>query len=367
VTDRPNEPWFAPLPPCETQVPCGRGRHVIRWEAGALRLDSHADPEAELVLAALGGEKPRCVEIAEAWARHARDLTVLSVGPRGSADPVDVSWDDVDAAGRGQVLSSGLQSTPMRLASPPTAAIARAAVRHARFQEEAERAGQRRIDMLSLLALGHQFQVRLIGHVAAAYADRLDEPEEHGRNVRAVLTAALTGRLARAAEQWLGIDPGQVVATLHDGHGWGSAELTGRGEQRRLRVSLPAWWLARVWACGLALAGPHLVVAVERAAWPDARVLALRAPGREPVSLEAHASVGQQGAGQHGAGPHGAGPHGAGPHGAGPRGAGPHGAGPRGAPGGIGGVVLPQGGSGGMGPPGRGRASSAPDTPHWDI
>jgi len=115
-----------------------------------------------------------------------------------------------------------------------------------------------------------------------------------------------------------------VVAALHDGHGWGSAELTGRGEQRRLRVSLPAWWLARVWACGLALAGPHLVVAVERAAWPDARVLALRAPGREPVSLEAHASTGQ------------------------------HGAGPPGAPGGIGGGV----------PPG---ASSAPDTPHWEI
>jgi hypothetical protein len=295
------------------------------------------------VLAALGGEKPRCVEIAEAWARHAGDLTVLSVGPRGPADPVDVSWDDVDAAAqsaeRGQVLSSGPQSTPMRLASLPTAAIARAAVRHARFQEEAERAGQRRIDMLSLLALGHQFQVRLTGHVAAAYADRLDEPDEHGRNVRAVLTAALTGRLARVAEQWLGIDPGQVVAALHDGHGWGSAELTGRGEQRRLRVSLPAWWLARVWACGLALAGPHLVVAVERAAWPDARVLALRAPGHEPVSLEAHASVGQHGAGRHGAGQHGAGRHGAGPPG---------------APGGIGGVV----------PPG---ASSAPDTPHWDI
>jgi len=328
VTERPNEPWFAPLPPCETQVPCGEGRHVVRWEAGALRLDSHADPETELVLAALGGEKPRCVEIAEAWARHAGDLTVLSVGPRDPADPVDVSWDDVDAAAqaakRGQVLSSGPQSTPMRLASPPTAAIARAAVRHARFQEEAERAGQRRIDMMSLLALGHQFQVRLTGHVVAAYADRLDEPDEHGRNVRSVLTAALTGRLARVAEQWLGIAPGQVVASLHDGHGWGSVELTGQGERRRLRVSLPAWWLARVWACGLALAGPHLVVAVERAAWPDARVLALRAPGREPVSLEAHASTGQ------------------------------HGAGPPGAPGGIGGGV----------PPG---ASSAPDTPHWEI
>jgi len=77
--------------------------------------------------------------------------------------------------------------------------------------------------------------------------------------------------------------------SLYRGTGWGSVELTGRGEQRRLRVSLPAWWLARVWACGLALTGRHLVVAVERAGWPDARVLALSAPGAEPVSRSAHA------------------------------------------------------------------------------
>jgi hypothetical protein len=279
-------------------VPCGPGRHLVRWEAGALRLASHADPEAELVLAALGADKARCVEIAAAWGRHAGDLTVLSVGPRGPADQVAVGWDDVDAAAqdgeRGPWVGHVPQSGPMRLASPPRAAIARAAVRHAQFQQETEQASQRRIDMLSLLALGHPFQVRLTGHVVAAYADR--HLDEHGRSVRPVLTAALAGRLAPVAEQWLGIDPGQVVATLHDGPGWGSAELTGRGDQCRLRVSLPAWWLARVWACGLALIAGHLVVAVERAGWPDARVLALRAPGAEPVSLEAHANAGPAGA-----------------------------------------------------------------------
>ena len=305
MTQRPNEPWFAPLPPCEARVPCGEGRHVVRWEAGALRLASHADPEAELVLAALGGERPRCMEIAEAWGRHTSDLTVLSVGPRGPADRVAVSWADVEAAAQasepGQRLSFGPRSTPMRLASPPTAAIARAAARLAQSEQEADQASQRRIDMLSLLALGHEFQVRLTAQVVAAFAGRLDEPDARGRSVRPVLTAALAGRLAPVAEQWLGIDPGQVAAALHDGPGWGSAELTGRGEQRRLRVSLPAWWLARVWACGLALVGGHLVVAVERAGWPDARVLALPAPGTEPVSLEAHAGTGRPGAGPHGA------------------------------------------------------------------
>ena len=283
-------PWFTSLPPCETLVPCGQGRRSVRWEAGELRLPSHADPEAELVLAALGGDKARCVEIAEAWQRHTADLTVLGIGPRGPADEIAVTWDDVDAAeqaARGGTGGPGRWG--WRLASPPRAAMARAAIRHQQYQEEAGEANQRRLDMLSLLALGTGFQVRLAGQVVAAHADRLDEPDELGRTIRSVLTAALAGRVALVAEQWLGIDPDQVEASLYRGAGWGSVELTGRGEQRRLRVSLTAWWLARVWASGLALTGRHLVVAVERAGWPDAQVLALRAPGAEPVSLSAHA------------------------------------------------------------------------------
>ena len=50
------------------------------------------------MLAALGGEKARCVELAEAWGRHAADLSMLAIGPRGPADEIAVSWDDVDAA-----------------------------------------------------------------------------------------------------------------------------------------------------------------------------------------------------------------------------------------------------------------------------
>ena len=290
MTDAPNGPWFTSLPPCETLVPCGRGQHCVRWEAGELRLPSHADAEAELVLAALGGDKARCVEIAEAWQRHTADLTVLGIGPRSPADEVTVSWDDVDAAGqaaRSGASVLGYGAGP--LASPPRAAMARASIRYQQHQAEAGEASQRRLDMLSLLALGTGFQIRLSGQVVAAYADRLDEPDELGRTIRSVLTAALAGRLALVAEQWLGIDPDQVEVSLYRGTGWGSVELTGRGEQRRLRVSLPAWWLARVWACGLALTGRHLVVAVERAGWPDARVLALSAPGAEPVSRSAHA------------------------------------------------------------------------------
>jgi hypothetical protein len=296
VTSSPNGAWFDCLPSCAAYLPCGQDRHIVRWEAGELRLLSHPDPEGELVLAALGGEKARCVEVAQAWGRHVEDLTVLTVGPRGPADEIAVSWNDVDNAAQesqrgGQAgyppPSAGPGRGPRRRMSPGMArAMARAGYQQAR--QDQERAERRRNDLLPLFALGYGFQVRLIGQVAEGHADR---PEEAMEQIRPALVAAITARLAPVAEEWLGIDPAQVEVTLHRGPGWGSAELTGRAEQRRLRVSLPAGWLARVWAAGLALTGRHLVVAVARAGWPDARVLALRAPGTEPVLLDVHAEA----------------------------------------------------------------------------
>jgi len=291
MTDIPNESWFACLPPCEAYVPCGDGRHVVRWEAGALRLLSHPDPEGELVLAALGGDKARCVEVAQAWGRHAADLSVLAIGPRGPADEIALSWDDVDAAAqvgaRGPGSYGPPRAAPMRLASPSIPTSARVQAQRQRMEHEMARTTQRRNDMLSLLALGYGFQVRLIGQVAEAHAS---PPDDQLARVRPPLVAAISARVALAAEEWIGIDPDQVVVSLHRGPGWGSVELTGQGGQRRLQVSLPAGWLGRVWAAGLALAGRHLVVAVQRAGWPDARVLALRGPGTEPVPLEVHGS-----------------------------------------------------------------------------
>ncbi|HYB46958.1 MAG TPA: hypothetical protein VED20_06295 [Streptosporangiaceae bacterium] len=298
MTNVPNGQWSDCLPSCETQVPCGQGTHAVRWEAGSLRLTEHPDAEGELVLAALGGEKAGCVELAEAWGRHTDDLSVLAIGPRGPADQIAVSWEDVAAAAQAPQVARGVlygagpggppQTGPMRIAQVHSRGT-RVAARRRQAQEDREQVWRRRNDMLSLLALGYGFQVRLIGQVAAAHADRPDA------RVRPALVAAIAGRLAPVAEEWLGIDPDQVVASLHHGPGWGSVELTGRGEERRLRVAFPAGWLASVWACGLALADRYLVVAVQRPGWPDARVLGLRAPGAEPVPLDVHASAGTRG------------------------------------------------------------------------
>jgi hypothetical protein len=328
MSDTPNGPWYGCLPGCAAQVPCGQGRHGVRWEAGALVLPEHPDAEGELVLAALGGDKAGCVELAEIWGRHTTDLSVLAIGPRGPADEISVSWEDVTAAiqaspsfGAGpgfRIRPSAARLPPMRLASPPRALAAHMSARHRKAQEEIERSRRRTIDMLSLLALGYGFQVRLIGQVAAAYAGRLDDVAHRveadrgaeaegevsleggaradgGVRVRPALVAAIAGRLAPVVENWLGIDPDQLVVSLHSGPGWGSAEMTGRGEERRLRVSVPAGWLASVWACGLTLVDRHLVVSVEQPGWPEARVLGLRAPGAEPEPLDAHGTLGAPG------------------------------------------------------------------------
>ncbi len=87
--------------------------------------------------------------------------------------------------------------------------------------------------------------------------------------------------LAPAAGPWLGIDPDEVQASLHEGPGWGSVERDGPG----LRAALPLSWLARVWVPGFPVAEGHLVVNVLEVSWPQVRVLGLPAPGAEPAVL----------------------------------------------------------------------------------
>jgi hypothetical protein len=283
--------WFDSLPPCQAQVPCGEGTHAFRWEAGAVVLPSHPDADAELVLAALGGEKAGCVKLAEAWARHQEDLKVLAVGPRGTADSISVDWDTVQATETGSghagwaslagpspghgVISGRFPARPGHGSQPLRQAM----------QAEMEQARQHVADHLALLALGSGFSMRLAGHVAAAHADRL-EPAN-----RPAVSIAIEGRVAPLIEDWIGLDPDQVLGSVHEDTGWGTLELTGKGQDRRLNIALPPAWLADVWACGLGLADRHLVVAVLQPGWPDAQVLALRTPTTDPIPLTLHGTT----------------------------------------------------------------------------
>ncbi len=358
-------PWWGAFGPAQGQVRCGTGEHTVRWDGGRLIPLDHPDAEGELVMAALGGEAPGCVELAQAWGAHSDDLQVLALGPRSAGDELAVTPDDVESfrqqpvmvrswasygpiatwrAGllRGWLSTAGLRAVAAPFVRPAgggapvqpgTAGRPRGAGGWP-LAPEAERALASRVELLSLLALGTPFQLRLSGAVAAAWSG--DGPRARDRDaVRPALAAALTGRLAPAAAAWLGIDPGRVAASLHEGDGWGRIELAGTGGDKGLCspggttpqdpprgaspggttpqdpprgaspggttlqdpplvAELPVCWLARVWAPGLAVVGGHLIVDVEEAAWPEARVLALPRPGAEPVALSVRAGTGHQ-------------------------------------------------------------------------
>jgi len=317
VSSLPDDPWWQVFPALETWVPCGPDLHPVRFQDGRLSLPAHPDAEGELVFAALSGEKACCIEVAAAWHQHADDLRVLALGPRGPSDAVNISWDDIQGFrsrpvskyGRpsGLTRRGGVHSQPMRPGPPaqpgspvrPNPPVRPGPAGSPRFPPgsprfprmfaghgtgEPERVQTERLEMLLLLALGPAFQMLLSGLVAAAWSDGGARASDRPRH-RPALEAALTGRLAAAAAPWLGISPDQVDARLHEGTGWGRLELTGSG----LRASLPTGWLATVWAGGLAVVDGHLVVAVQRAAWPEATVLAVPELGSGPVVLNIRA------------------------------------------------------------------------------
>jgi hypothetical protein len=315
-------PWWRALPAVETWVPCGDGTHPVRWADGVLSLPAHPDPEAEAVLAALGGDQAACLEVAQAWHRHTSDLDWFTVGPRDPDDETGVSWDYVQefrsAPSGGWLtrhpLGAPIGSRPMIRAQmagrlppragggwPGTAAQAGAVGGAA----DPERLRADRLEMLILLALGPAFQLALSGTIAASWAP--DGPRAAEVSARwPALEPALAGRLAPAAATWLGLDPDRVDASLLERSpepvGWGALELTGTGADRRLHATLPVSWLATVWAPGLAVVAGHLVVAVEQAAWPDATVLAVPAPGAPPVRFGVRAVDGEAGTGVGGPG-----------------------------------------------------------------
>jgi hypothetical protein len=332
-------PWWALLPAAQAGVPCGEQSHRLLWSEGKLIAPDHPDAEGERVLAALGGERSECVDMVEAWGRHGDDLEVLAIGPRSAADELTIGPRDlaglrapggwVAYAPRGAARLrprpawpwAGLTRGAAGFRSPVATARMRAAMRpggpglrsvvyssgmsavratagpagarrlrQGMMHEQAERARAGRTELLSLLALGPEFQWRLAATVAAAWAggSRAGDPGAG----RPALVAALTGRLAPAARAWLNIDPGRVDVSLHEDAGWGRLALSGDGPGRRLSAALPVSWLASVWAAGLAVIAGHLVVAVTEAAWPDATVLGVPEPGADPVILKVRAMEG---------------------------------------------------------------------------
>jgi hypothetical protein len=248
----------------ETTVPCGEARHTIRLASDGLELIDHPDAESELILAALGGDKPNCIRIVEAWQRRAADIDLLMILPRSDDDQIRVSWGDVEVA-RSPVRTSVAMSGPP--GPPVPAGLPAGAPAHIRqMQATLKETYARQLDILTVLALGHEFQKRLVGTIVASVEDA--PPGE----ASPALAAALAGRAGPAIARWLDVNADDVTVAVYRGSGWGSLFAS----DDAVWVALPVSWLAEVWAPGLELVDGRFVVGVG-----SAGMVAVGAPGSE--------------------------------------------------------------------------------------
>ncbi|HWF49636.1 MAG TPA: hypothetical protein VG294_03235 [Solirubrobacteraceae bacterium] len=257
-------PWWLGLDPAQTTIACGEHAHRLRWEQGALRAIDHADPEAERALAALGGQRCRCVEVLDAWSRHDGDPRVLVLASRGPADPLDVRADwtaqlgtlpsipapaaapGLPPAPRRQLLRlparqrsvassvPGWPGPPAHVAPPPTGRIP--------LGSPAES------EVIALLGLGGGVPDRLVATVAAAWARQFEDADAALDGARATLHASMHGRLSAVLRAWLGRTAVEVELELIDARH--AATLSERAGV--IRAELPFAWLAEVWSRGLA-------------------------------------------------------------------------------------------------------------------
>lgn len=265
------------LEPAELPVECGGQTHRLRWAEGELRSLDHADAAGERTLAALGGEPSRCVQLLDAWARHADDLDVLLLASRGPSDPLGGPDDDSAGSGRGGMsfMSPGAYRSTVR-----ATAVARPGARVTRPRAFGSRGGwfayaplngpapgavpglapiEPEQEVEALLGLGSGLPERLVAGVVAAWTGRLVAGDARAAAARAALQAALYGRVLAALRSWLG-DPGlDVELTMCPPDAPRSLARDDAG----LHLHLPFAWLGEVWAPGFATVLGRFCLAAE--------------------------------------------------------------------------------------------------------
>lgn len=241
-------PWWFGLAPAQTTVHCAGRDHEIRWDAGQLSALDHEDPEGERALAALAGQRRPCIDLLDAWERHQDDARVLVLATRGPAD---------------QLAASDARNAHLGLAQPQV--LQQAAIYSAGWTGYAptgriSKAAQAENELIALLTLGGGLHDRLFGTVAAAWRERLRQPDRAPARVRPQLQAALHGRVFATMQHWLGGPAPQTQLRMI-----GEAEKpTLLAEDGVLRAQLPFAWLVDVWAKGIATIWGRFCLAATR-------------------------------------------------------------------------------------------------------
>ena len=240
--------WWDGLLPVEVRLDCSGGTHAVRWEDGVLNAVDHEDPAAERALAALGGERSRCVELLDTWARHGDDLRVLIITSRGASDPVQADAESRFVSAVSGTPPPGARGVAMTVARPPTAGWVSYAPLST-MPPGRGRPGLPSDDVLDLLALSGVLTQRLVAQVIATWAVRLAaDAGGTGPHVPA-LTAALYGRVVASVRTWLGEAGGKVELEMIGPTA--SPSLARRNGVVLAR--LPFAWLSDIWVKDLAV------------------------------------------------------------------------------------------------------------------
>ncbi|MCU1600130.1 MAG: hypothetical protein JWO22_839 [Frankiales bacterium] len=255
------------LPRAIHDIRCGDESHQLAWSHGAITTLDHADPDGERTLAALGGQRSRCIDVLDAWQRQRHSLRVLAIAPRSPADFLvgdDLAPVPQSGARPGRLSSSagtrwstGLLSRVFSTSSAYSSSVAFGwASTSGGTQPPPELAGSRDdIDLMMLLGLGSGLPHRLVAEVLCHWADRVEELPESAPELPA-LTAALYGRATAAVRPWMGdhrrpvevtrVPSGQVPRMTADRDG--------------VVLEVPFRWLTHVWVMGLATTAGRLAL-----------------------------------------------------------------------------------------------------------
>lgn len=236
--------WTHGVPPAGATLDCSGETHRLLWQDGELLALDHDDPEAERALAALGGTSCACVEMLDAWGRHASDPRVLVLGPRGGEG--SAGGDSGGAAtGRRRLIYNRAATMTSSSVMVASGASLTGSLTSGSMPSEADG------DPLDrLLTLGGAIPKRLVATVAAALTDESEKPE-----MRAQLHAALFGRVLAGLTVWFGEPPQLQLEMIPDG-----AEPSLQRRDDLICARFPFRWLIQVWARELTTVWGHFVL-----------------------------------------------------------------------------------------------------------
>ncbi len=225
-------PWHQGVPTTRFDVNCEGQQHTIVWCAGEVQLLNHPNIGSEKALIALGGSKPRCLDILDLW-----DLAITDGGfieewaPWYRADPQRRWWLKTALE---RLRSEGVQDFLYDLP-----------------REEALRMGE------VVTILPHDFLDRAMASVVDAgykrgwdFAPSLNRHLTEATKLRArrSLVQALTNQ--RPAVPNPALIPFNCIVEPS-----GSESVTGRlsGRDSHIEIHLHPRWLSRVWARGVSV------------------------------------------------------------------------------------------------------------------